>query len=77
MLAVPDCPDCAVPMVSGFIPDATYGQILQTHWQEGDPENTSFLGLKTGIKADPSRMLPIWSWRCPSCGLLKTYASRD
>ncbi len=77
MPITPDCPDCAIPMVSGFIPDATYGRVLQTHWHEGDPEDARSLGFKVGVKVDRSSMLPVWSWRCPSCGLLKTYASRD
>jgi len=73
----PDCPECKCPMVSGFIPDATYGAFLQTQWHEGDPEVARSLGFKVGIKAERSRMLPVWAWRCPSCGLLKFYADVD
>ena len=73
----PACSDCGSTMIAGFIPDATYGQVLQTHWYEGDPENSSFLGLATGVKVDRNRMIPVWTWRCGSCGLLKSYASWD
>ena len=71
------CPDCGSAMVDGFIPDATYGAILQTHWYEGDPEKATFLGLPTGLKVDRQRMIPVWTYRCSSCGLLKSYASHD
>jgi len=64
-------------MTSGFIPDATYGSILQTHWYEGEPEDSTFLGLKTGLKVDRERMYPIRAHRCDDCGRLTFYAALD
>ena len=71
------CPDCAEPMVEGFVPDSTYGAILQTHWYEGTPEETTFLGLPTGLAVDRKNMVAIQAWRCAECGLVRLYADRD
>ncbi len=68
------CPDCGGKMTPGFIPDATYGQVLQTHWYAGEPEDATFLGIKTGLKVDREHMYPIWAFRCTSCGRLTFYA---
>ena len=71
------CPDCRTPMSEGFIPNATYGAIVQTHWYEGRPEETSFLGLPTGLSIDRNRMRPVQAWRCDACGLIRLYAAGD
>ena len=68
------CPDCGGRMEEGFIPDATYGGILQTHWYPGEPEETSFLGIATGMKVEKTGMLPIEAHRCSRCGVLRLYA---
>jgi len=68
------CPDCGGVMEEGFIPDSTYGAVLQTHWHRGTAEKTSFLGIDTGAKIDRSKMLPICSCRCSDCGLLRFFA---
>ena len=66
--SVPECPDCRVAMVEGFVPDATYGEILQSQWVAGAPERSSWRGIKvrSGVV--------ITTWRCPKCGLLRSYA---
>ena len=61
-------------MEEGFIPDASYGQILQTHWHPGEPEKSTFLGMTMGTKIDRSDMLPIEAHRCTRCGVLRLYA---
>ncbi len=68
------CPDCGTEMEEGFIPDATYGAVLQTCWHRGTAESKTFLGMGTGIKYDPTNMMPVTACRCTSCGLLKFYA---
>ena len=68
------CPECGAKMTAGFIPDATYGQILQSHWYAGEPENSKFLGLTAGLKVDRTRMQPIHAFRCDDCGRLFFYA---
>jgi hypothetical protein len=77
MALAPTCPDCRTPLEPGFIPDMTYGQILQTHWHPGEPEQASFFGLSVGLKADKKEMLPIRAHRCPRCGLLRSFARPD
>ena len=54
MSVLSQCPDCGGRMEEGFIPDATYGQILQTHWHPGEPEKSTFLGMNMGTKIDRS-----------------------
>lgn len=73
-MATPRCPDCTVAMKKGWIPDATYGGIMQSHWHDGDPEKVSFLGIPAGMKGKATHMLPMQAWRCPDCGLVRTYA---
>jgi hypothetical protein len=61
-------------MEEGFIPDATYGAILQSHWYPGEPDERKFLGISTGAKIEKSEMLPIEAYRCSRCGVLRLYA---
>lgn len=68
------CSDCGSSMSEGFIPDATYGAIKQSGWHKGAAEESTFLGLSNGIKCDSKAVLPITTYRCDSCGLLKLYA---
>ena len=68
------CPDCRTPMIEGFIPDATYGKVVQTGWHEGSPDSQSFLGIDTGVKLDRSLVVPVVTYRCEGCGLLRSYA---
>lgn len=68
----PVCPDCKVPMDSGFIVDFTYGADLseQSSWVEGTAEPSLWKGLKLGDK----ERLSIVTFRCPTCGQLKSFA---
>ena len=68
----PVCPDCRLPMESGFIVDFTYGRghSEQSSWAKGTPERGFWTGLKLGDK-EP---LPILTFRCPKCGQLKSFA---
>lgn len=68
----PACPDCKVPMDSGFIVDFTYGTDAseQASWAKGPAERSSWTGLKLGGK----ERLPILTFRCPECGQLKSFA---
>jgi len=70
----PRCPDCKVAMKEGWIPDATYGAVIQCHWHEGPPEKAKFFGMDAGMKATGVRMMPLQAWRCPDCGLVRSYA---
>jgi hypothetical protein len=68
----PVCPDCKVPMDSGFIVDFTYGTDAseQSSWVKGTAEPSFWKGLKLGDK----QRLPIVTFRCPKCGQLKSFA---
>jgi hypothetical protein len=57
-------------MELGFIPDH-YAQIILSHWHPGTATAKTFL---ENLKLDSNRMIPITSFRCPQCGLLKSFA---
>ena len=66
----PSCPECAVEMETGFIPDH-YAQIMQSHWHPGTASEKTLTG---NLKLERSSMIPITTFRCPDCGQLKQYA---
>ena len=79
----PTCADCQEEMESGFIPDASYSGALRTNWHRGRPDEKKFLGLRIPsgmgsefalIKYDSTQMMPVTTYRCPQCGLLRSYA---
>ena len=67
----PVCPDCKLPMESGFIVDfIDDSRSKQSSWAKGTPERTFWTGLKLSDK----ERLPIQTFRCPKCGQLKSFA---
>ena len=75
MPTTPNCPDCNKTMEKGFIPDFSYGTttaVEQTIWHPGDAEERQFLGVKM-VKMEKSKARKIVSYRCPGCGLLRSY----
>ena len=64
------CPDCKTEMEIGFIPDH-YAQIIQSRWHPGTATARTLTG---NLKLESDVMIPITSFRCPQCGLLKHYA---
>ncbi len=74
----PECPACRSRMEEGFVPDFSHGVTLQMLWHPGTPEDSRFLGLKTGsVKVDKSEAIRIAVFRCRKCGLLRSYALED
>ena len=71
----PGCPDCQVPMDSGFIVDFTHGThgSEQSSWVEGAAEPSWWTGW-TALKLGDKQRLPIVTFRCPVCGQLKSFA---
>jgi hypothetical protein len=61
-------------MSEGFVPDNTYGAVMQAGWHPGPPEEYRFFGIASGKKVDRKGILPIAAWRCGSCGLVQLYA---
>jgi hypothetical protein len=62
-------------MEPGFVPDRTYGAVLQTCWHPGSPDKKSFLGLRPiGAKVDRQNLLRVTAFRCRDCGLIRHYA---
>jgi len=74
MSADPRCPSCRGPLAEGFVPDVSHGQVLQSHWHPGAPEEYRFFGIPAGTRIDRKGMIPIRAWRCSSCGLVQLFA---
>lgn len=66
----PECPRCRVRMIQGFVADVTHGGVQVAHWVEGPPEKSFW----TGTKVPKDKQVPIGTFRCPTCGLLESYA---
>jgi predicted nucleic-acid-binding Zn-ribbon protein len=67
----PVCPKCAKPMERGHVPDAGYGQVIQSKWAPGDAVPRRFFG---GIQYDVNEQIPMMAYRCPACGYVELYA---
>ena len=68
------CPDCSRSMKEGFLLDrGHHNQTTPGAWVEGPPERSLFFGLKLRGK----RRFAVVTWRCESCGLLKSYARTE
>jgi hypothetical protein len=77
------CPDCRVPMDAGCIPDHGHSAAFIPGWQSTDAIHPAprFLAWMMGAAGDRAiqfarnqRFIPITSYRCPRCGLLREYA---
>ena len=64
------CPKCRGRMQAGFVPDFSYGAVLQGSWFEGVPEK----GLLGNLKVRGKDKYLITVYRCSSCGYLESYA---
>ena len=58
-------------MDQGYIPDLGHlNAPSEPKWTEGAPEKSFWQGLKLGGRD----RVPITTYRCPTCGLLQSYA---
>jgi hypothetical protein len=65
-------------MEEGFVPDFSYATVKQTFWYPAKPEGLTFFGMKgidPSIKCDPEKMIPITTYRCKKCNVLRAYAN--
>jgi hypothetical protein len=65
-------------MERGFVPDyGGEGGYFVPVWHPGKPEPRKFLGLITTAspQIDLTKTMAVRTYRCPQCGLLKSYAS--
>lgn len=58
-------------MDAGFIVDVSHGARLVSRWLEGAPER----GFGRSVKTKGKACFEVRSWRCPQCGLLRSYAT--
>lgn len=64
----PDCRRCQAPMERGFVLDF-YTSTAES-WIAGEPDN----GFAVVVKTRRRPHYPIVTYRCPTCGLLESYA---
>jgi hypothetical protein len=64
------CTECGTEMEAGYIPDLTYGTVLPQKWANGAPKYQWL----AGIRFDKDNCRAVDTYRCKSCGLLKSYA---
>jgi hypothetical protein len=74
MPATPRCAECRTAMEEGFLTDTTSSGTIEMHWHPGPPERSKFLGIEGAVKTDAKRMLSVRTFRCPKCGLLRSFA---
>ena len=65
------CPDCDVSMEQGFIPDKAHTGYQPTYWMKGLFTTATSFGFGRG--SEGVSML-VATFRCPECGLLRSYA---
>ena len=66
----PACPRCDKRMERGYIPDGVQNGSKISCWMPGAPQRSFWLSLWV----PKSQVVPIGTFRCPSCGLLESYA---
>jgi len=64
------CPDCNGEMEEGFLLDQTHGGRVPLSWIAGDVEKS----IWTGTKIKGRARWELTAYRCPQCGLVKSYA---
>ena len=65
------CPKCGAQMDEGYIVDHTHGgSRTVSHWVEGPPERSIWMGLKIADR----RSFSVATFRCQRCGFLESYA---
>jgi hypothetical protein len=57
-------------MIQGFITDYSHGAVQPAQWLEGPPQKSFWMGTKVAAKD----LVPVGTFRCPSCGYLESYA---
>ena len=72
------CPDCGAQMEVGFLFDRDGGAILVQRWIKGPPEPGWFQREpNAGYSARGRECRLVETYRCSSCGLLKSYATKE
>lgn len=71
-MPAPKCIRCESPMDPGFLVDFRHGNIAVQRWCEGEPESSFWSGEVKLTQANEG--LKVFSYRCPECGLLESYA---
>jgi hypothetical protein len=69
--ARPSCAECATPMEEGYLPDFAYAHVVLARWVPGRPVQGVF-GLRGFFWR--SKGIPVSTYRCPTCGRLRSYA---
>jgi hypothetical protein len=64
-------------MEVGFLPDSTYGGVVELMWLRGAPQHDKVFGIKTStLKYDGHEAGAVTAYRCLDCGFLKLCVPR-
>jgi hypothetical protein len=66
-----ECIRCHAQMESGWVPDNTHSGLQRQNWSPGEPQPSFW----TGLKLEKDQVLPVTTFRCPTCGYLESYAT--
>ena len=64
-----ECIRCHAKMGPGWVVDNTHAR-YQENWSPGAPQRSFW----TGLKLEKDKIIPVTTFRCPSCGYLESYA---
>jgi hypothetical protein len=65
-----ECIKCHAPIEPGWVVDKTHAGYEQESWSPGEPQPSFW----TGLKLEKNKIIPVTTFRCPSCGYLESYA---
>lgn len=68
-----ECLRYHTPMLDGFVPDHWDRGYRLPFWHPGEPEKSFWVGLKMNREL----CIPIRTARCPNCGYLEFYATKQ
>lgn len=69
----PTCPQCRVAMDAGHVVDHSYARILTPKWVKG-PADWTGIQWWEGQHLKKRDVYRVVSYRCPDCGLLRSFA---
>lgn len=67
------CLRCRAPMEYGYIPYYHGNGYAPIIWYPGEPERSFW----TGLKVRKANTIPVRTFRCPKCGYLESYATKE
>lgn len=69
------CPDCGIAMEEGIMAEFTFNRVMEILWHPKEVGPETFIWTQPGtVGFDRTKFVEIVAYRCPQCGLVRTYA---